>query len=175
MPGYSPQQTNYKARNANSVIILIGSQPIGFAQTLPLRYSFGTEGLYGIGSAMPQEIQQLKVAPEFTLTSFSLTNAGLTAIGVPVTTPLNAILANNQFNMLVVDGQTKAPLFTYVGAQAQNFDSQVQANQVVTETTSWLSLDVLGLQGQSILNSGQNAFQISTAAVGLTASLGLPL
>jgi hypothetical protein len=162
MPGFTPVQTNYKARNANSVIIMIGSQPVGFAQTAPHKFSFGTEQLYGIGSALPQEIQQLKISPQITVDAFALTTAGLLALGILPTSPLSSILANNQFNMRIIDGQTNAALFTYVGAQAGDFSEQITANQVVTDSITFLALDVLDETGNSILNSGQNAFSITS-------------
>lgn len=152
---------------------MIGDQPIGFAQTTGHGWDFGTEGMYGIGTAMPQEIQQLRVAPQFSLDSFALTDNGLALLGYP--SNLASVLANNSFNMHVIDGVTGDSLFTYVGAVASNFNENIPANQPVTDTISFLALDVLDDTGQSILNVGNGysfpgAQSANSNALGLTVS-----
>lgn len=171
MPGFNPQTLAYRARNANSVVISVGDQPIAFAQTTTHRQPYGTEGLYGIGSAKPQEIQQLKVSPEITLDNFALTSLGNNLIQGG--TSFASIIANNQFNISVIDGIANITLFTYVGSVAQNFDETIAANRPVTDAISFLSMDVLDNTGQSILN-GPNAYQVPSV-VGQSSALGLGL
>ena len=156
MPAFNQQQNTYRVRNANSVTVLIGDEPIGFAQAVSHTFDFGTEGLYGVGSSLPQEIQQLRSAPQITIDSFALTNYGLDVLGQP--TNLAYVLANNNFNFCVVDGTTGQAIYTYVGGVAQNFSENIPANQPITDAISFLCMDVLGDTGQSILNAG-NVFQ----------------
>lgn len=157
MPAFKQSALQYRARNANSVTVMVGDQVVGFAQTTSHSFDFGTQGLYGIGSAQPQEIQQLRVAPQITLDSLALTNAGKQILGESAT--LSSILANNQFNMHVVDGATGDSLYTYVGCVASNFSENIPQNQPITDTITFLALDVLDQTGQSILNVG-SAYQI---------------
>lgn len=157
MPAFNQQQLNYRARNANTVTIMLGDQPIGFAQTTSHNFDFGTEQLYGVGSALPQEVQQLRISPQFNIDSFALTDTGLTLLGYP--SNLASVLANNSFNMHVVDGATGESLYTYVGAVASNFSENIPANQPITDTVAFMALDVLDDTGQSILNVG-NAYQV---------------
>lgn len=171
MPGFNPQVLAYRARNANSVVISVGDQPIAFAQTTTHRMPFGTEGLYGVGSAKPQEIQQLKVSPEITLDQFALTSVGNNIIQNG--TSFASIIANNQFNISVIDGIANITLFTYVGSVAQNFDETIAANRPITDAIAFLSLDVLDNTGQSIMN-GPNAYQIPSA-IGQVSATGLGL
>jgi len=159
MPGFNQQQLAYKARNANSVTIMIGDQPIGFAQTTSHAFDFGSEQLYGIGSSMPQEVQQLRISPNITLDSFALTTLGLRALGYP--TNLASVLANNQFNFFVVDGQSGQALYTYVGAVASNFNENIPTNRPITDAITFLCMDVLDSSGQSILNQG-NSYAVPT-------------
>lgn len=171
MPGFNQQQLSPRVRNANQVIILLGEQPIGFAQTTSHSNDFGTEGLYGVGTSMPQEIQQLRNSPQITLDAFALTEQGLAILGYQ--SDLYSILANNAFNLCVADQLTGLALYTYVGSVAQNFSESIPANQVVTDAITFLALDVLNASGQSILNVG-NAYQFpSNAGVGGGIGLGI--
>lgn len=170
MPAFNQQQLAYKARNANSVTILIGDQPIGFAQTTSHTFDFGAEQLYGIGSAMPQEVQQLRVSPSITIDNFALTQNGLTALGYP--SNLATVLANNSFNFFVVDGPSGQALFTYVGCVASNFNENIPANRPITDAVTFLAMDVLSSNGQSLLNQG-NAYQPATqVTVGVGNNIG---
>jgi hypothetical protein len=160
MPSFQQSTLAYRARNANSVTILIGDQPIGFGQTLAHTFDFGTEGIYGIGTAMPQEIQQLRVAPQITIDSFALTQKGLQVLGYPIN--LASILSNTQFNIFVTDGTTQQPLFTYVGCVASNFNENIPANRPITDAITFLAMNVLDSTGQSILDSPTtNALQVA--------------
>ena len=160
MPGFNQQQLAYRARSANQVTVLIGDLPIAFAQTVAHTFEFGTEGYYGIGSAKPQEIQQLKVAPSITIDEFDLTQDGLNLIQPGVTSPISSLLANNKFNIAIIDGPTGQALYTYIGCVAQNFSQSIPANQPVTDALSFLAMDCLDSTGTSILN-GPNALAIS--------------
>lgn len=157
MPGFNPQQLAYRAQNANDIVVLIGDQPIAFAQSVTHRIGFGTEGLYGVGSAKPQEIQQLKISPEITLDSFALTALGNTIIQGG--TSFASLLANNQFNLCFADANGDV-LYTYIGAVAGDFSEDIRANQPVTDAVSFMAMDVVDQSGQSILN-GPNAYSIA--------------
>lgn len=165
---FNQQQLNYLVQNANSLTIMIGDVIVGFGQTASPTIDFGTEQLYGIGSAKPQDIQQLKINPSINVDQFFLTNAGLAYLGYP--TSLIEVLANNKFDITIV-GPDSAPLLTYVGCVATNHNLNIPANAVVTETVNFLSMDVLDNNGNSVLE-GQNA--IATGVVGAAAnSLGI--
>lgn len=129
--------------------ILIGDQPIGFAQTVSHTFDFGTQQLYGIGNALPQEVQQLRVSPQITLDAFSLTQNGLQVLGYPSNIAL--ILASNEFNFYVKDGITNTMLFIYVGGVCGNFNENIPANAPITDAMTFLCADVLGPNGTSIL------------------------
>lgn len=164
MPGYNQTQLNYKVRNANGVSILIGDQLVGFGQSSSPTQDFGTEALYGIGSAKPQEIQQLKFSQSITLDSFQLTDEGLAYFGI--TAELGTILANNQFNIFLLDGSGNAML-SYVGCVASSKNLSIPVNQIVTEAITFMALDVLGPDGTSLLESnGADAFNTLASSLG---------
>ena len=139
-----------------------------FAQTVGHQLAMGTEQLYGIGTANPQEIQQLRMSPSFSLDSFTLTQAGINLLSGG--TRIEYLLAGNSFDMHVVDGVTNQTVFTYVAAKAQNMAQSIPANAPVRSTFSFLALDVLDNNGNSIMALPDNALTIASAAA--TAGLG---
>ena len=170
MPGFNKQAVANNARNGNSVAAMIGDQVIFFAQTVGHQFPFGTEQLYGVGSALPQEVQQLRVSPQISIDSLALTAQGTNSLQGG--TNLNYILAGYQFDFHVYDGLTETVIYTYVGCKCQNFSESVPANAPVRDTYSFLAQDVMDNFGNSILNTGENAIGIATASVGVSANLG---
>lgn len=167
MPGFNQQQLNYKVQSGNSVTVMIGDTAIAFAQTSTQRVGFGTESQYGIGTAKPQEIQQLKFAPTLDLEAFVLTPNGINILGYP--SNLLALLANNSFDMHVMD-RTGVVMLTFVGCVAADFNENVPANAIITETITFQAMDVLGPDGVSILNGPfalPNITALSLEGVGL--------
>lgn len=150
MATYNQQQLLYKVQNANAVAIMIGDLVIGFGQTVAPSMDFGAENLYGIGSAKPQEIQQLRFTNTITLDKYRLTDEGNAFFGI--TTPLWTLLTNNAFDFYLLDEDGDAFL-AYVGAVAQNNNINIAANTPVTEAMSFFALDVLNASGVSVLNS----------------------
>ncbi len=148
MASFNAQQLNYKVRNSNSVVMLLGDQEIAFGQTSSLSSSMGAEQLYGIGSAKPQEVQQLKFSPSISLDTFALTDEGLAVLGYPST--LGGVIANNSFNFYVMDALGEV-IATYVGCVAGDYNVNYPANQPVTESITFLALDILDVMGISIL------------------------
>lgn len=170
MPGYNQQQLNYKVRSANAVSILIGDQVVGFGQTTSPSQDYGTEALYGIGNPKPAEIQMLRFSQTITLDSFQLTAEGLQYFGI--NTPLSQILANNSFDLFILDLSGNA-ILSYVGCVASNYNINVPTNQIITEAITFQCLDVLGVDGQSILN-GPAALPINTLASASGTNFSVP-
>lgn len=165
MPGFNQQQLAYNALNANEVLILIGDQPVAFAQSVSHTFGLGTEAFYGVGSAKPQEIQQLKFAPSVTVDFIALTAAGNSLIQGGQT--LASIIANNQFTIAIPDVKGNIR-FTYVGCTASNFSEDIRANTAITDGLTFLAMDVLNQTGQSLLN-GPNAYSVSGASISVQA------
>ncbi|MDA8191436.1 MAG: hypothetical protein M0Z68_08240 [Gammaproteobacteria bacterium] len=162
MPGFDAKQLAYGVRNGNMVNIMLGELSIGFGQTSSASNDWGTEALYGIGSAKPQEIQQLRIEPTVSLDSFQLTKKGLAFLGYP--SSMLEVLSNNSFDFHIMDENANA-ILTYVGCVAQNFNLNIPANQPITEAVSFTALDILNALGVSILNSNQAIQTIEQAAL----------
>lgn len=168
MPGYAPEQIANSVLNANNVAVLIGDTTVAFAQTSGHQIAMGAEQLYGIGTAKPQEVQQLRMSPAFSVDTFSLTSAGLTLLANGQR--LEYLLAGNSFDMVVLDGTTNTALFTYVGCKAQNMGQNIPANAPIRSSFSFLALDVLDNEGNSIMNAGDNAIAVASQAASLIAA-----
>ena len=174
MPGYNQQQLAYKVQNSNSVSLYVGDQLVGFAQSSSPAIDYGTDQYYGIGSAKPQEIQQLRFSQSITIDQLRLTDEGLAFFGIG--TPLSYLLANNQFNIYLLDGSTHEAILAYVGAVATSNNTSVTTNQAITEAISFLAMDVLDKDGNSLLNSNSALdvnFLASTAST--TTPTNLPI
>jgi hypothetical protein len=171
MPGFNNVATANNVRNGNRVALMIGDTIIYFAQTMGHQFPFGTEQLYGIGSAKPQEVQQLRISPQITVDTFSLTEQGQQTFQGGVSLPY--ILAGNEFDIHVYDGPTNTVIFTYVGCKAQNFSESVPANAPVRDAYSFLAMDVLDNDGNSVLDTGENALSVATSVLTGAVTIGL--
>jgi hypothetical protein len=158
MPGYSPATIQNSVQSGNNVAVLLGDVVIAFAQTIGHQISMGTEQLYGIGTSKPQEVQQMRFSPSFSLDSFSLTQHGMTTLGSGQR--LEYILAGKSFDMHVLDGITNTTMFTYVMAKAQNMSQNIPANAPLRSTYAFLALDVIDNHGNSIIDTSNNAINI---------------
>jgi hypothetical protein len=162
MPGFNQKQLAYGVRNGNMVTIMLGDIVVGFGQTSSASNDWGTEGLYGIGSEKPQEIQQLRISPTVSIDSFQLSEAGIAIMGYP--SSMLEVLSNNNFDFHVMN-EKALPILTYAGAVAQNFNLNIPANQPITESVSFLALDILNAAGVSILNSNSAIQTVEQAAL----------
>lgn len=169
MPSFNPQTLNYQVENGNAVSIMLGDVVIGFGQTAGPSIDWGTEGLYGIGSAQPQDIQQLKNTMTISLDQFLLTDTGLDVLGQPST--MLQVLSNNSFDFHVMNAKGEV-ILTYVGAVASNFSLQISANQPVTQTTNFVARDILNALGQSVMG-GNNALSTGAILGGALNTVGL--
>ena len=157
MPSFQASQINPKVLTSNAVVIMIGEQEVAFGQTSSLSVGYGTESFYGIGTAKPQEIQQLRFSPTLTLDMFDLSNEGIVFFNYPGV--IGTVLANNQFNIVVM-GSNQVPVWTFVGCTAGDYNQNLPANAPITSNISFLALDVLSPLGISILQ-GNFALNVS--------------
>lgn len=122
----------------NTVTLMIGGKPIGRAQSLTAQRSFGTEGVYEIGSIMPQEHVYLKFEGSVTLQRMRIRTQDLADLGLA---PLgNDVLKMNIIDIVVTDKTTGQPLETYNGASINSYNTEYRANEIVSEQIEFLYL-----------------------------------
>lgn len=156
MPGYNPAAVANNARNANTVAVAIGQNIIAFAQSIDHRIPAGAEHLFAVGSPKPQEIPQLRFTPSITVTAFALTTQGIDMLAGAQT--LAYIMNGNQFDLYILDGlNSETTLYAYVGCKVQDFSESISTNSPIRDTFSFLALDVLDPNGNSLLTTGESA------------------
>ncbi len=139
---------NYKVQNTNSVSILMGSEPIAFAQSSSFGINFGTIPLKGIGSAKPQEILQDDFTPTISINSLVMTPGGLNLVQSPGSQ--SAVLANSSYTILML-GEGFLPIYYFVGCVCNDFNVSLSANAPMSQTMTFTAMDVLDPFGISIL------------------------
>ena len=150
---------------------MLGDILVAFAQTVSTQISFGTEQLYGIGTALPQEVVQLRVSPSFSLDAFALSAAGLAVLSG--NQRLEYLLAGKSFEMHVLDGNTNTVMLTYVGAKCQNTGTNIPTNAPLRNTFAFLALNVLDPFGQSIIDDGLNLISVAVPVAAAVSPFGL--
>lgn len=124
------------------------SNIIGRAQSLTANIDYGTEGVYQLGSIMPQEHVYLKYTGTLTLERFRMAldsladkNLDLARLGVDILTK-DVVLIN------VTDNVTNQVIQAFYGCTASKYSSSFRANQIVTE-----SIDFFYLYSENKANS----------------------
>jgi hypothetical protein len=164
------------ALSGNQVAISIGDIVVAFAQTVGHQTPMGGTQLYGVGTSKPQEIQQLIMSPQVSLDSFALTKAGVTLLSGG--TNLFFSLVGFIYDIHLLDGTTQplTTMLSYIGCKAQNAAESIPTNAPIRQTITFLAMDVLDPDGNSIITSSDNAISVASGVLsaGLTAAgLGL--
>lgn len=125
-----------------TVLLKIKGQVVGRAQSLEPRISFGTEGVYEIGSIMPQEHVQNRYEGSFTLERYMLRNtdladAGYIGLG-------EDILKKDILDIEVINKWDNKTLRVYRGCTFSDYTTTIRANAIAGEnaTVQFLSCDM---------------------------------
>jgi hypothetical protein len=171
MPGFGATQQAYQVRSGNSAAIMIGDIVVMYAQTADSQMPMGAEQLYGIGSNLPQEVQQFKMSPQFALTAFALTAAGLATFQGG--TSILSLLVGNAFDVHILGnegGSTNKLLYTFVGAKSSVYGQSIGANTPTRDSYTFLAMDVQDPSGNSIMAGPNNAIDVVAEAVSIAAA-----
>lgn len=122
----------------NTVSIRIKGVEVGRAQSLSAQREFGTEGVYQIGSIMPQEHDYLKYTGTLTMNRMrvrkdELANLGLAPLGEDV-------LKLAIFDILVVDNTDGSIMEVYQGCSIVSYQSEIRANEFAATTAQFTFL-----------------------------------
>lgn len=135
------QQTQTVVTGA-TVLLKIDGQEVGRAQSIDPRVSFGTEGVYEIGSIMPQEHVQNRYEGSFTLERYmlretDLADAGYIGLG-------EDILKKDVIDIEVINKWDNKTLRVYRGCTFSDYTNTIRANAIAGEnaTVQYLSCDM---------------------------------
>lgn len=134
-------QANQSVHSGNTVLLKVNGTVIGRAQSLDGRRSFGTEGVYEIGSIMPQEHINNRYEGTVSLERFlikkdDLAKVGLSALG-------EEILTTDVIDIEVIDKATGDTIRCYRGCTCVDYSETFRVGAISGENASfqYLSCD----------------------------------
>lgn len=125
--------------SGNTIKIKIKGQEVGRIQSGDGRRSFGQEGVYQIGSIMPQEHVPLRYEGGFTVNKFyvrhkDLKQLGLAALG-------EEILTMDVLDIEVMDNVTGKTVRVYEGCSMQDYSENFRVNAISGENATFVYLN----------------------------------
>lgn len=114
------------------------SNIIGRAQSLTANRSFGTEGVYELGSIMPQEHVYLKYTGTLTLERFRMVSDNLASQKLDIARLGVDILQKDVITISVTDNVTNQVIEVFYGCTASQYNTAYRANQIVTESIDFM-------------------------------------
>lgn len=125
---------------ANRIYLMAGNNLVGRAQSLTANRSFGTEGVYEIGSIMPQEHVYLKYSGSVSLERFRMISNNLASATMGIAALGEDILQKDIVTINVFDSVTKNLVESFYGCSASSYNTAYRANSIVTESIEMLFL-----------------------------------
>ena len=134
-------QANQSVHSGNTVLLKVKGTVVGRAQSLDGRRSFGTEGIYEIGSIMPQEHVNNRYEGTVSLERFlikkgDLANIGMAALG-------EEVLTTDVIDIEVIDKATQKTIRVYRGCTVVDYSETFRVGAISGEnaTFQYLSCD----------------------------------
>ena len=115
----------------NTVYIICNNKVLGRAQSLSGDRQYGTEGIYEIGSIMPQEHVYLRYEGSVTLNRFRMKRESLDQLGLGAL--WEDILLKGVIDILVMDNLMKTPVIIYRGCTAASLNESFEVGQIAME------------------------------------------
>ena len=134
-------QANQTVHSGNTVLLKVNGQVVGRAQSLDGRRSFGTEGVYEIGSIMPQEHVNNRYEGTVQLERFLIKSADLAKVGMAALG--EEILVRDIIDIEVIDKATGNTIRVYRGCTAVDYSENFRVGAISGENASfqYLSCD----------------------------------
>ena len=134
-------QANQTVHSGNTVLLKVNGQVVGRAQSLDGRRSFGTEGVYEIGSIMPQEHVNNRYEGTVQLERFLIKSADLAKVGMAALG--EEILVKDIIDIEVIDKATGNTIRVYRGCTAVDYSENFRVGAISGENASfqYLSCD----------------------------------
>lgn len=144
---------NQSVHTGNTVYLMIGNRIIGRAQSASGERSYGTQGVYEIGSIMPQEHVYLRYEGNLTLERMRMKKEDLASLGI--TALGEDILLRDVIDIVMMDNLTKSVVVAYRGASAVSYSESFTSGEIVSESSQWSYLT-----SASVSNTGSNSNRV---------------
>jgi hypothetical protein len=123
-----------------TILIKVNGITIGRAQALDGRRSYGTEGVYEIGSIMPQEFVNNRYEGSLSLERFfvrknDLVKAGVASLG-------EEVLKKDMLTFEVIDKYTEETVRCYYGCSISEYSESFRVGAIAGENATMLYLSV---------------------------------
>ena len=146
---------NQKVHSGQTIVIKIGKYFIGRAQGLNARRSFGTQGLYEVGSIMPEEHVPHKYEGTATLDRFLVRNNSLKDLGIASLG--EEVLKKNVIDIEVIDKVSKDVIRVYRGCTISDYNEVVKANAICGENATF---QYMTCSDNTDINSDESQFGV---------------
>lgn len=117
----------------NRIYIMIKNNVIARAQSLSGSRSYGTQGVYQLGSIMPQEHVYLKYQGTITCERFRMIENNFASSKMDIAKLGEDILQMDILDINVLDSVTKNLCISYRGCSSNSYSEAFRTNEIVTE------------------------------------------
>ena len=131
-------QANQTVVSGATVLIKVKGTVVGRAQGLDARRSFGTEGVYEIGSIMPQEHINNRYEGSFTLERYLIKKGDLAKVGMVALG--EEILTTDVIDVEVIDKASGDTIRCYRGCTASDYSENFRAGAISGENATFMYL-----------------------------------
>lgn len=132
---------NQSVTTGNRIYIMAQNYLVARAQSLSANRSFGTEGVYELGSIMPQEHVYLRYTGSVTLERFRMVSNNFTSANMGSIAALGEDILNKDIITInIMDSVTKNLIESFLGCSASSYNTAYRSNQIVTESIEFLYL-----------------------------------
>ncbi len=128
-------QKNQTVHSGNTILLKVKGAIVGRAQSLDGRRSFGTEGVYEIGSIMPQEHINNRYEGSVSLERFLIKKDDLAKVGMAALG--EEILTTDVIDIEVIDKSTGATVRVYRGCTCVDYSETFRVGAISGENASW--------------------------------------
>lgn len=125
---------NQTVSTGNRIYIMIKNHKIGRAQSLSGSRSYGTQGVYELGSIMPQEHVYLKYQGTITCERFRMILDNLASKEMDIARLGEDILQLDILDINVLDQISRQLQISYRGCTANSYSESMRANEIVSES-----------------------------------------
>lgn len=147
---------NLKTHAGHTVRILVGGVEIGRIQSLSARRNFGMQGVYQVGSIMPQEHTATRYEGTITVDRFfvrkSIVGQLVRSIrdqlkqyaGYSESTPLgeeDLIMNLDILDIILEDKYSGVPIRKYMGCSLGDYTETIRANAIAGENATFMYLE----------------------------------
>ena len=130
--------TNQTVQSANTVYFMIKNVPIARAQSISAERSFGTTGVYQIGSIMPQEHVYLRYEGSVTVERFRMKKENLASLGFAALG--EEVLQMDIMDIVLYDNYTQEVVVAYRGCSIDTYSETTSVGEISSESARFYFL-----------------------------------